>query len=230
MAQVPLSPSAPPHAPPLGRHRLLGADGIAALVDDHAVVDWWCPERLDGEPQLWSLLDPAGGCARWWNATGLRTLGGPVGPCARTTVNIDGEVVSCWDAAVRLDGRPALIRLVRSTTKPLGVTHELRAGGFLTPGARLTARATAGDAPHHVDRSTFISLEARPDRWEAVVVAPPDVLLRELDVDELLAAVHAAERRTAALTRVSRVVTSHTDRVAASLVVLDACTAPTAAV
>jgi hypothetical protein len=214
------------HAPPLGRHRLLGAAGTAALVDEHAVVDWWCPGRLDAEPQLWSLLDPAGGCARWWNATGLRTLGGPVGVCARTSVNIDGEVVSCWDALVPLDGQGVIARLVRTTTRPLGVTHELRAGGFLTPAARLSVRATAGDPPHHVDASTFVSLEARPDRWEAVVLGPPDALLRPLDVGELLTAIEQAERRAARLTRVSRVVTEHRDRVEHSLLVLDACTQP----
>jgi hypothetical protein len=226
VADAQRSPSPAVHAPALGRHRLLGAAGVAALVDDHAVIDWWCPARLDAEPQLWSLLDAAGGCARWWNSVGLRTLGGPVGVCARTTLNIDGEVVSAWDAVAHLDRHPVIVRFVRPTTRQLGVTHELRAGGFLTPAARLAVRASAGDPPHHVDGSTFVSLETRPYRWEAVVLGPPGALLRPIDVDELRAAVDEGERRADALTRVSSVVTAHRDRVSQSLLVLDACTQP----
>lgn len=53
------------------RERLVVADGqTAALVGADGTVDWWCPERLDGPPLLWRLLDPEGGALRV----------GPVGP------------------------------------------------------------------------------------------------------------------------------------------------------
>ena len=53
------------------RERLVVADGrSAALVGSDGSVDWWCPERLDGPPLLWRLLDPDGAALRV----------GPVGP------------------------------------------------------------------------------------------------------------------------------------------------------
>ncbi len=53
------------------RERLVVADGrSAALVGADGSVDWWCPDRFDGPPLLWRLLDPGG--------AGLRV--GPAGP------------------------------------------------------------------------------------------------------------------------------------------------------
>jgi len=47
------------------RQRLVVADGTsAALVGSDGTVDWWCPERLDGPPLLWRLLDPDGAALR----------------------------------------------------------------------------------------------------------------------------------------------------------------------
>jgi hypothetical protein len=220
-------------APPLGRHRLVGGSGLAALIDDDAVVDWWCHPGPDGPPQLWSLLDPHGGTARWWNATGVRQVGLPAGPSARTTVNIDGEPVACWDALVPVGGHPLLVRLVRSTTRPLGVTHELRAGGFDTAGggdggggAATIDVTSTGAPPHHVDGSTFCSLELQPDRWAAVVIGSPDALPRPVDVPALVDAVHDAEARAQRLVDACEVVQAHRERVETSLLVLDACTDP----
>jgi hypothetical protein len=215
---------APVTAPPIGGHRLLGADGTAALLDPDGVVDWWCHPGLDDAPQLWSLLDPAGGTARWWNAVGVRRVGPPAGPTARTVVDVDGELLACWDGLVRVDDQPTLVRLVRSTTKPLGVTHELRAGGFGGSRATITARSSGSAPPHHVSDSTSTSLEARPDRWEAVVVGRPDVVARAIDVDALVAALEAAERRTRELAEAAHVVRAHRDRVEVGLAVVDACT------
>jgi hypothetical protein len=226
---VSAQPSAPRpvHAPPLDQHRLLGGGGLAALIDDDAVVDWWCHPGLDGPPQLWSLLDADGGTARWWNATGVRTIGLPAGPIARTAVNIDGEVVSCWDALIRLRGHPVLVRLVRSTTKPLGITHELRAGGF-GPDSPATVTVTTSSAPPHtIGRSTYCSLEVTPAAWGAVLIGGAEALAGSVPLVEVLAAVEAAEERAQRLVAAGHVVQAHRDRVQTSLLVLDACTDPT---
>jgi hypothetical protein len=47
------------------RERLVVADGLsAALVGSDGSVDWWCPDRFDGPPLLWRLLDPDGAALR----------------------------------------------------------------------------------------------------------------------------------------------------------------------
>ncbi len=47
------------------RERLVIADGrSAALVGSDGTVDWWCPDRVDGAPLLWRLLDPDGAALR----------------------------------------------------------------------------------------------------------------------------------------------------------------------
>ena len=47
------------------RDRLVVADGrSAALVGSDGTIDWWCPDRLDGTPLLWRLLDPDGAALR----------------------------------------------------------------------------------------------------------------------------------------------------------------------
>lgn len=47
------------------RQRLVVADGTsAALVGSDGTIDWWCPERLDGPPLFWRLLDPEGAALR----------------------------------------------------------------------------------------------------------------------------------------------------------------------
>lgn len=47
------------------RERLVVSDGrSAALVGSDGTIDWWCPERLDGPPLLWRLLDPDGAALR----------------------------------------------------------------------------------------------------------------------------------------------------------------------
>ena len=57
------------------RERLVVADGrSAALVGADGTVDWWCPDRVDGPPLLWRLLDPEGAALRV----------GPAGPSSRT--------------------------------------------------------------------------------------------------------------------------------------------------
>lgn len=56
------------------RERLVVADGrSAALVGADGSVDWWSPERIDGPPLLWRLLDPEGAAVRV----------GPAGPSSQ---------------------------------------------------------------------------------------------------------------------------------------------------
>ncbi len=65
------------------RERLVVADGrSAALVGSDGTVDWWCPERLDGPPLLWRLLDPDGAALRV----------GPAGP-SHGRVAYDGSTL-----------------------------------------------------------------------------------------------------------------------------------------
>jgi len=73
------------------RERLVVADGqSAALVGSDGTVDWWCPERLDGPPLLWRLLDPDGAALR-------------VGPAGRST------------GRIAYDGTTLLTRSVQDT-------------------------------------------------------------------------------------------------------------------
>src|SRR5688572_3983834 len=115
---------------PLEHHRLLGGDGMAALLAPDGAIEWWCTPRLDSSPVLWRLLDDAGGAAVWRGAKPVQCLGGPAGPCARSIVDVEGEAVSCWDALIRLGGEPALVRLVRAVHAPVEGTHELTAAVF----------------------------------------------------------------------------------------------------
>jgi len=65
------------------RERLVVSDGqSAALVGTDGSIDWWCPERLDGPPLLWRLLDPDGAALRV----------GPVG-ASRGTLAYDGATL-----------------------------------------------------------------------------------------------------------------------------------------
>lgn len=65
------------------RERLVVSDGrSAALVGADGSVDWWCPDRFDGPPLLWRLLDPDG--------AGLRV--GPAGP-SHARLGYDGPTL-----------------------------------------------------------------------------------------------------------------------------------------
>ena len=76
----------PDHRDPLGSHRLLGQGTGAALIRPDGEIDWWCADRFDNEPILWSLLDQAGGRSRWCDATAATWDACPAGPTARTAV------------------------------------------------------------------------------------------------------------------------------------------------
>lgn len=92
------------------RERLVVADGrSAALVGSDGSVDWWCPDRFDGPPLLWRLMDPGGAAVRIGPAGpshGTLSYDGPT-LLARTTQDTGLGAVEVLDV---LDG--ALLRVV----------------------------------------------------------------------------------------------------------------------
>src|SRR4051812_45897437 len=82
----------------LARHRLLGGDGMVALIDGDATIDWWCRPELDDDPALWRLLDRRGRAARWLDARGRGTDENSVGPTLVTQLEVRGTLVTCRDA------------------------------------------------------------------------------------------------------------------------------------
>jgi hypothetical protein len=78
------------------RERVVLADGRSgALVGADGSVDWWCPDRFDGPPLLWRLLDPEGAAIRL----------GPVGPSHRS-IAYDGPTMV--GRSLQDDGRGAV--------------------------------------------------------------------------------------------------------------------------
>jgi hypothetical protein len=214
---------------PLEEHRLLGHDGMAALLAPDGSVEWWCTPRLDSAPVLWRLLDDAGGAAVWRGAKPVSALGGAASPSARTVVEVEGERVACWDALVRLRGEPALVRLVRAVSDPVELTHELSAAVF-DPDAEnaVLLRAHSIDGVHRDagDGVLRTTLTATTDRWQAIVLQRSTAPDPPLDVATLRAAIDEAEELTARRAEACGVVRAHRDRVEASLAILDALTEP----
>jgi hypothetical protein len=214
---------------PLEHHRLLGADGVAALLGPDGAVEWWCTPRLDSPPVLWRLLDDAGGAAVWRGAKPVRALDGPAGPTARSVVEVEGRAVSCWDALLRLRGEPALVRLVRAVAGPVEVTHELTAAVFDPDAAEpvlLRAHSIDGEHRDAGDGVLRTTLTATPDRWQAIVLQRSTAPDPPLDVPTLVAAIGEAEQITQARATACGVVRAHRDRVEATLAILDALTEP----
>ncbi len=118
------------HRPALGSHRLLGEGRGAALIRPDGEIDWWCPDRFEAKPMLWSLLDPDGGRSRWCGASTASWDGCPAGPTSHTTVRIEGQRVRLWDGLVTSGDHTVLIRLVRSEGAPVALRFELTLGGF----------------------------------------------------------------------------------------------------
>ncbi|MBA3287618.1 MAG: hypothetical protein H0U21_06295 [Acidimicrobiia bacterium] len=123
------------HRPPLGSHRLLGTGRGAALVRPDGEIDWWCPDRFEAEPLLWSLLDAAGGTSRWTDAELAAWDPCPAGPTATSELRVGAQQrVRTWDGLVCVGNGSALVRLVTSSgSAPLEVEHEIRLGGFGGP-------------------------------------------------------------------------------------------------
>src|SRR4051794_21600369 len=118
------------HRPPLSSQRLLGQGHGAALLRPTGEIDWWCPNRFDADPLLWSLLDRAGGAAAWCDVELATWEGWPAGPTTHTVLRHQGVRVEAWDGLLRLGSGTVLIRLIRSLGPPCQLSHRLRVGGF----------------------------------------------------------------------------------------------------
>ena len=123
------------HRPPIGSHRLLGRGRGCALIRPDAEIDWWCPNRFDAEPAMWSLLDAEGGCSRWVGALAATWDGRPAGPTARGVIRIGDRRVETWDGLVARGRGTLLVRLVRAdgdarAAVPLRVSNDVALGGF----------------------------------------------------------------------------------------------------
>ena len=77
-----------PH--PIDAHRVVGDGRTAMLIRPDGEIDWWCAPRVDSPPLLWSLLDPAGGAARWTGGRAVAWPQDPAGPTARRTLVFGG--------------------------------------------------------------------------------------------------------------------------------------------
>ena len=212
------------HAPRLDQHRLLGWDGMAALVDPAGAIEWWCHPRLDDDPSLWRLLDPDGAVALWSGAVARRTGDRTVGPSLRTVVEVGGREVACWDALLRHEGHPFIARLVRAATGPVPVTHHLDATPMRGTSTAVHLRALHGVEERHGPVTTA-TLEAVTDEWRAVLLGSPAAIDAPWTVDTIVEQIEQAEAHAAAWDTPTSVITIHRERVVVALGVLDACTA-----
>ncbi len=137
------------HRPPLGTHRLLGFGAGSALIRPDGEIDWWCRDRFDAIPTLWSLLDPCGGSARWAGAQIGCWDQHPAGPTAHSTVRIGDRRILLWDGLLEDGSSTALVRLVRAESgEPFKIEHFLSTGGFDAGRQRWTVESTCAVSEH----------------------------------------------------------------------------------
>lgn len=228
------------HAPVIEDHRLLGGGRSAALILPDASIDWWCAPSFDSPPLLWWLLDPGGAAARWRGARPLHRHQRPAGPSARTTIEIEGRRLECWDGLVDDEQGcgTVLIRLVRALDEPVEVVHELSVGGFDTEaGSWNDGRAVVGSAAIAVAGGVSArggailttAITAEIGRWRGFCVGvDEDPVADDGDLVDLLS---RAEERVDKLVGAARLPRHHPERARDALLVLDACTyRPTGAV
>ena len=226
-----MSASRASHRPALGSHRLLGEGVGAALMMPDGEIDWWCPDRFDADPLLWSLLDRSGARSRWHGAEIANWDACPAGPTAHTTVRVGGCRVELWDGLIALDRGSALVRLVRSCEGQVGLIHELSAGGW---GAEPRSDRTTGDVIATTGLSLVggsgvrtgpegIVVDAESEAWRGFAVCTVPYSLTGT-VDELVALLRDAETRSRmAMSRI-RLPRDHPSRVTDALRVLRALT------
>lgn len=222
------------HRPPLEPRRLLGEGVGAALIRPDGEVDWWCPNRFEAEPVLWSLLDPRGGCSRWVGADAVARDECPAGPTTRTVVAIGGTRLELWDGLVGAPGGSMLVRLVRATDGEHRLVNLVRAGGFETPQAPwfLTPEGAANAALMIVgaavtpdgDGCVAVEVIASPDGWTGFAVVAAQRTPSATTVDELQQALEQAEVRDRRETARLRLPRRHPQRVTDGLQVMRALT------
>lgn len=217
------------HRPPLGAHRLLGEGRGAALIRLDGEIDWWCPDRFDAAPALWSLLDPRGGRSAWQDAEIAAWEGGPAGPTTRTVVRIHGRRVRLWDGVVNLGDGSVIVRLARVDGQPVELVHRLSLGGFdgrsdpwLSEGARGRhgGFAVLADDATTDDGGLTIRVTARADDWTGFAISTTALDARP-DLGELL---DAAEARASDRMRRIRLPRRHPNRATDALRVLHVLT------
>jgi len=222
------------HRPPLSSLRLLGQGHGAALLRPTGEIGWWCPNRFDAEPLLWSLLDPGGGAAAWCDVELATWEGWPAGPTTHTVVRHDGVRIEMWDGLLRLGSGTALIRLVRSLGPPCVLSHRLRVGGFAdtpaTPWRLDQGVATSGElrvlGRHRLGREgELLSDVSANERWNglAMLCGCGD---GEVTVDALTDLMDAADRDEDRFLARIQLPHDHSSRAIDALRVLRALTDP----
>ncbi len=225
-------PPATDWQPALGAHRLLGCGHGAALVRPNGDIDWWCPERFEAPPMLWSLLDADGGTARWRAAETAEWDETPAGPTARSEVRIDGRRVQTWDGLVRSRGSSILVRLVRCEDGdgPVTLTHELSAGGFDAPdevwdatSASSASLRIVGGKEHRLAGRSILSTVVAGDRWSGIGIihAHAASFVEHADLEQMLIEADRADHAQKQRVRLPR---HHPERAMDALRVLHALT------
>ncbi len=230
------------HRPPLASLRLLGEGVGAALIRPDGEINWWCPNRFEAPPVLWSLLDERGGRS-WWDGAEVATWDAcPAGPTSCTTVRISGERVQLWDGLLAtMGGGTMLVRLARPERRTVALTHRLRVGGFDGPrspwrtgthgasngelhvaGGRVEIQAGTGETG-----DVAIRFNASPGAWAGFAVLAGDVTLHgSLDDAALAEALRAAEADERRVMDKVRLPDRHESRATDALRVLRALTDP----
>jgi hypothetical protein len=126
-------------APRIEEHRVIGDGVTVALVRPDATIDWWCAPAVDADPVLWSLLDAAGGSARFVAADVVSFEADPAGSSATTVLGIDGIEIEVRDHLIPVAmGGSAVVRrvhLVDAAGPAVALRHLSRFGGFDAPRA-----------------------------------------------------------------------------------------------
>ena len=238
----------PGHRPAIAAHRVLGHGRGAALLRPDGELDWWCPDRFDATPLLWSLLDRDGASARWSGAHAVAWDDRPAGPTARTTVRIAGRRVGLWDGLVPAGSATAIVRLTRRDDDLSGaeagrcgarepIVHRLRLGGFdarvahwdATSAAHATCAAATvigiGGTTVQVDGSEVrCRVPASTSSWSGFALCTDPRAAVGWDAHQAVDALTTAERDDErSMTRI-RLPYHHPERVTDALYVLHALT------
>jgi hypothetical protein len=223
-------------APPrIEDHRVIGDGVTVALVQPDATIDWWCTPSVDADPILWSLLDAAGGVARFVAADPVSFVPDPAGSSAITVLRVEDIELEVRDSLIPVTaGGSALVRFVRLAepgTGPVTVRHLTRLGGFdaARPGPVGDAVSVAGQAWRVLggvttptlagDLLTEVVVDA--DGASLVVTSDPDV---RLDPEALRQAVAKVDARHQEPLDAAALPAVHRQRAVDALAVMRACT------
>jgi len=203
----------------------------AALLTPGGEIDWWCWPRMHSRPLCWTLLDPAGGFARWGGGRHAELRGAPAGTTARRTLRIGDDLVELWDGMLPGRRTSGLVRLVRNRDRDLDVCHELALGGFDGPRARwcgnraeidgdVVLRVTGG-ITQIVDGTARTRVRAGRGQWALLSIAESDA---DPDIDDTITRLRECDDAELARLDASAVPRQHEERARAALAVLHACT------